>query len=98
MTFIKAKLLVHLVGLCSSRHSEIRSRIHVSRKTAKKAVQPKEDELGLWIDTPLLVRVLKQPSQSLFERQGPVSAERLLHFADLALGTKKPHKFKSERV
>jgi hypothetical protein len=61
-------------------------------------VQPKEDELGLWIDTPLVVRVLKQPSQSLFERQVPVSAERLLHFADLALGTTKPHKFKSKRV
>ena len=65
-------------------------------KTAKKPVpQRNEDEdLGLWVDSRLLSKHLKQPSQSMFLP----SADRLLHFADLALGTVKPDRFRSEKV
>lgn len=65
-------------------------------KTAKKALpQRTEDEgAGLWVDNRLLSRHLKQPSQSMFQP----SAERLLHFADLALGSVKPDRFRSEKL
>ena len=65
-------------------------------KTAKKPVpQRKEDEnLGLWVDSRLLSKHLKQPSQSMFRP----SAGRLLYFADLALGSVKPNRFRSEKV
>jgi hypothetical protein len=54
------------------------------------------EELGLWVDTRLLTRHLKQPSQSIPNQ--PISSDRLLHFADLALGSIKPDKFKAEKV
>lgn len=67
---------------------------------AKKAVaaSPPDEELGLWVDGAILNRHLKQPTQSLFGQQLPHSTERMLHFADLALGSIKPDKFKSEKV
>lgn len=66
-------------------------------KTAKKPVpRPNADEdLGLWVDSRLLDRHLKQPS--VFQPVWP-SADRLLHFADLALGSIKPDKFRSQKV
>ena len=68
-------------------------------KTGKKSVpQPNGDEeLGLWVDSRLLSKHFKQPSQSLFE-PALSSADRLLHFADLALGLVKPGKFRSQKV
>ena len=68
-------------------------------KRAKKAAsKPQDKELGLWVDAHLLGRHLKQPTQSMFGHSLPGSADRLLHFADLALGSIKPDKFKSEKV
>ena len=69
-------------------------------KTAKKPVpQPNGDEeLGLWIDIRVLSKHLKQPSQSIFDQPAWTSADRLLHFADLALGSVKPDSFRSEKV
>ena len=66
-------------------------------KNAKKPVpQRNEDDkdLGLWMDSRLLSKHLKQPSESMFQP----SADRLLHFADLALGSVKPDRFRSEKV
>jgi len=81
-------------------YSEIRYQcMGATPKTAKKPVpQPNGDEeLGLWVDNRLLSKHLKQPSQSMFQPAWP-SADRLLHFADLALGSVKPDKFRSEKV
>ena len=65
-------------------------------KTAKKPVPQRngDEDLGLWVDSRLLSKHLKQPSQSMFRP----SADRLLHFADLALGSVKPDMFRSEKV
>ena len=65
-------------------------------KTAKKPVPQRngDEDLGLWVDSRLLSRHLKQPSQSMFRP----SVDRLLHFADLALGSVKPDRFRSEKV
>jgi len=68
------------------------------KRAIKGAPAPGDEKLGLWVDTHLLSRHLKQPSQSFFDQVLPASADRLLHFADLALGSVKPDKFKSERV
>jgi hypothetical protein len=77
-----------------------RSSMGTSPKTnATRRVQPSDsdnEELGLWVDTRLLTRHLKQPSQSIPNQ--PISSDRLLHFADLALGSIKPDKFKAEKV
>ena len=68
-------------------------------KTAKKPLpQPNGDQdLGLWVDSRLLTKHLKQPTQSMFQPAFPSTA-RLLHFADLALGSVKPDRFKSRKV
>ena len=67
-----------------------------SPKTAKKPLPHTngDEELGLWVDSRLISKHLKQPSQSMFRP----SADRLLHFADLALGSAKPDRFRSEKV
>ena len=83
--------------LCCSSHPEIRLSMGVKTKKAKASPTP-DEELGLWVDGTILSRHLKQPSQSLFGQQLPHSTERMLHFADLALGSIKPDKFKSEKV
>jgi hypothetical protein len=70
-----------------------------SPKTGKKHPPgPKDEELGLWVDSSVIAKQLKQPTQSLFVRAQHPSAERLLHFADLALGSIKPDKFKAQKV
>ena len=66
--------------------------------SSKKALSPKdrEERLGLWLDTDLIDKHLKQ--HTVFSQHMPVSTDRLLHFADLALGSIKPDKFKAEKV
>jgi hypothetical protein len=81
--------------VCS--YPEIRSYISAKAKKANGA-HPPDEELGLWVDGAILSRHLKQPTQSLFGQQLPPSTERMLHFADLALGSIKPDKFTSEKV
>jgi hypothetical protein len=68
-----------------------------SPKTGKKHPPPNDEELGVWVDSNVIAKQFKQPTQSLFVTQHP-SAERLLHFADLALGSIKPDKFKAQKV
>jgi hypothetical protein len=68
-------------------------------KTAKRPVPHRNgnEELGLWLDVRLLHKHFKQPSQSMFHTVLP-SADRLPHFADLALGSITPDKSRSEKV
>jgi hypothetical protein len=80
-------------------YSEIRFNMGATPKAAKKPV-PKwsdDDELGMWVDSALIARLHGQPSTSLHQAP-PNGSSHILHFADLALGTVKPDKFKSAKV
>ena len=72
-----------------------RNQVHLG---ANKKAHPREteEELGLWVDARIISKHLKQPSQSTLSQRA--SADSLLHFADLALGSIRPDKFKPERV
>jgi hypothetical protein len=68
-------------------------------KAAKKRIpEATDDGRGLWVDSRVLARHLKQPSHSMLEQPLRPSTERMLHFADLVLGAVKPDKFKPEKV
>jgi len=56
-----------------------------------------ERAVGLWVDSALISRVHRQPQRSATDSFFPDS-ERMLHLADLAFGTAKRDKFKSEKV
>jgi hypothetical protein len=60
--------------------------------------QPREESLGLWVDTPLVMRLFKQPGGSTLANKIPATTERLLHIADVASGAAKPDKFTVEKV
>jgi hypothetical protein len=77
---------------------EIRFSMGTKPKAARYVSQAIDDEkFGLWLDTALISRLHRQPSNSPQPKLLP-DAERMLHFADLAFGTVKRDKFKSEKV
>jgi hypothetical protein len=80
-------------------YSEIRYTMGATPKNGKRpAPKPSlDEELGLWVDSRLLNKQFSQPSQSMFQPAWP-PADRLLHFADLALGSTKPDRFRALKV
>lgn len=80
-------------------YSEIRYSMGATPHNAKRpAPKPNRDEeRGLWLDSQVLSKHFRQPSQSMFQPASP-SAHRLLHFADLALGSIKRDRFKAVEV
>ena len=61
-------------------------------------LKTEEEFPGLWVDARLISKHLKQPLQGMVSQHMPASSDRLLHLADLALGTIGPDKFKAEKV
>jgi hypothetical protein len=66
-------------------------------KTVKKNGKSEPDDQGLWVDTALIAR--------LHGRKSPLSiptltaeAQRLLHYADVVLGTEKKERFRAAKV
>jgi hypothetical protein len=80
-------------------YSEIRYSMGAAPKNGKRPA-PKpgvDEELGLWVDSRLLNKQFSQPSQSMFQPAWP-PADRLLHFADLALGSIMRDRFRAVQV
>ena len=90
---------VHEQRYARFNYSEIRYCMGATPKNPKRpSPKPNRDEeLGLWVDSRLLSKHFSQPSQSMFQPVWP-SADRLLHFADLALGSIKPNRFRAVEV
>jgi len=84
--------------MLQSSNPEIRCNMGASPKARKKpSPLLAERSVGLWLDSALISRLHRQPSKSATDSFFPDS-ERMLHLADLAFGTAKRDKFKSEKV
>jgi hypothetical protein len=70
-----------------------------SSKPVKKNGHPpsNDDAEGLWVDTALIARLHGQKSSPLRAPAVNGDAERLLHYADVLLGTDKKEKFVSAK-
>ena len=67
-----------------------------TRTDKRKSVAPDQDGKGLWIDANVMARIHRTGS-SLSAPHLTSEDERLLHYADICLGTAKPDQFKSEK-
>jgi hypothetical protein len=68
-------------------------------KASQKATpEPNDGESGLWMDSALIARLHQQPTTTFHAAIAPTGTAHILRFADLALGTVKPEKFKAEKV
>jgi len=71
----------------------------MSAKAVKKKIEPEDEkEFGLWVDTALIARLHGRRSSPLGNALSVNSeSQRLLHYADVMLGTDKKEKFVSAK-
>lgn len=70
----------------------------MATKAATKKVKQREDneqDADLWVDTALIARLHGRKSSPLSVPTLDAESTRLLHYADVALGTEKKEKFVS---
>jgi hypothetical protein len=68
-----------------------------AKRAKKKSARQPEDEqaTGLWLDTSLLSKLYGRRSSPLAAAGMDADSQRLLHYADVVLGTDKKEKFVS---
>jgi hypothetical protein len=73
----------------------------MSAKAGKKKIAKRPDEaeesVGLWVDATLIARLHGRHSPTMTKIPIDSESERLLHYADVALGTDKKERFVSSR-
>src|SRR5438445_7181957 len=67
------------------------------KKKIAKQQQEADQAEGLWVDATLLARLYGRRSPTLSTPTLSTESERLLHYADVVLGTDKKDKFVSSR-
>jgi hypothetical protein len=67
------------------------------KKKKEKRVQEPHESIGLWVDAALIARLHGRQSATMNKLPIDSECERLLHYADVALGTDKKEKFVSSR-
>ena len=68
------------------------------RQKNGKPVPQDEHAIGLWVDTDLIARLHGRKSSPLAQPTWNGNTERLLHYADVLLGTDRKEKFVSIKL
>jgi hypothetical protein len=67
------------------------------KKKKQKQAEEAEESVGLWVDATLIARLHGRHSPTLATPTPSAESERLLHYADVVLGTEKKDKFVASR-
>ena len=69
----------------------------IQKPAARQMPQPEERETGLWVDVALISRLHGRRSPLAAAQTIDAESQRLLHYADVILGTDKKEKFVSAK-